>query len=146
MTTAAKNENVSWLLMRSPLSQEVTWPAATRVLSRGKRRNSRSEIVEKSNFSDVPPRATSIRKRNAAGVKWEMVIKPVRPLCCIFLLAFSRGHDGAQRSMTFLSFYLFLFVCLLLFFLTQIKNVALICSINFWTENKGLRTVKELPT
>ena len=44
--TAAKIENVSWLLMRSPLSQEVTWPAATRVLSRGKRRNPRSEIVE----------------------------------------------------------------------------------------------------
>ena len=44
--TAAKIENVSWLLMRSPLSQAVTWPAATRVLSRGKRRNRRSEIVE----------------------------------------------------------------------------------------------------
>ena len=44
--TAAKIENVSWLLMRSPLSQEVTWPAATRVLSRSKRRNPRSEIVE----------------------------------------------------------------------------------------------------
>ena len=51
----------------------------------------------------------------------------------IFLSAFSRGHDGAQRSMTFLSFYLFLFVCLLLLmlFFLQIKNVALICSINF---------------
>ena len=44
--TAAKIENVSWLLMSSPLSQEVTWPAAIRVLSRGKRRNPRSEIVE----------------------------------------------------------------------------------------------------
>ena len=32
-------------------------------------KDSGSEIVEKSNFSDVPPRATSIRKRNAAGVK-----------------------------------------------------------------------------
>ena len=48
-----------------------------------------------------------------------------------FLLAFSRGHDGAQRSMTFLSFYLFLFfVVVVVFFFTN-KNVALICSITF---------------
>ena len=42
--TAAKNENVSWLLMRSSLSQEVTWPTATRILSRGKRRSPRARL------------------------------------------------------------------------------------------------------
>ena len=43
----------------------------------------------------------------------------------IILSAFSRGHDGAQRSMTFLSFYLFLFVCLLLFFFNTNKKRCL---------------------
>ena len=42
--TAAKNENVSWLLMSSSFSQEVTWPAATRILSRGKRRSPRASL------------------------------------------------------------------------------------------------------
>ena len=42
------------------------------------------------------------------------------------------GHDGAQRSMTFLSFCFF-FVCLLLLLLLFFHNVALIYSINFLT-------------
>ena len=84
--------------MRSPLSQKVTWPAATR-------ENPGNEIIEESNFSDV-----SVLQPQNKRSRYEM--RNGYEACQISLL-YVCLFDGAQRSMTFLSFCFFcLFVCL----------------------------------
>ena len=144
--TAAKNENVSWLFMRSPLSQEVTWPAATRVLSRGKRRNSRSEIVEKWNFSDVPATCNKYSQKKRSRCEMRNGYKACQiSFLYFFVSLFSRTWRCTTFNDISIILLVFVFCCCCRFFFTN-KDVALICSITFWTENKGLRTVKELPT
>ena len=103
--------------MRSPLSQKVTWPAATR-------ENPGNEIIEESNFSDV-----SVLQPQNKRSRYEM----------------RNGYEACQISLLYVCFVwrctafnyipiilLFLFVCLLLL-LFLFHNVALIYSINFLT-------------
>ena len=82
---------------RSPLSQKVTWPAATR-------ENPGNEIIEESNFSDV-----SVLQPQNKHSRYEMRNGyEAYQISLLYVCLF----DGAQRSMTFLSFCFFcLFVC-----------------------------------
>ena len=61
----------------------------------------------------------------------------------VFSLADMTVLNVQWHSCHFTSFWLFVAVVVVVVFTN--KNVALICSINFWTEHKGLRTVKEPP-
>ena len=72
---------------RSPLSQKVTWPAATRVLSRGKREPWERDyrIIKFLRHS----RCATAKGTQQVWNRWEMVMKPVRSLCSMFFLAFS---------------------------------------------------------
>ena len=84
------------------------------------RENPANEIIEESNFSDFPV----VQPQNK---RYRYEMRNCYEACQISLL-YVCLFDGAQRSMTFLSFCFF-FVCLLLLF----HNVALIYSINFLT-------------
>ena len=97
-------------------------------------------------FSDVPVMCNKYSQKKRSRYEMRNGYKA----CQISLLNFfvSLLADMTVRNVQWHSYHFTcfcLFVCCC-FFLTQIKNVALICSINFWTENKGLRTFKELPT
>ena len=110
--------------MRSSLSQEVTWPAATRVLSRGKRRNSRSEIVEKWNFSDVPSTCNKYSQKKRSMCEMRNGYKACQiSLLYFFVSLFSR----TWRCTTFndIPIILLVFVCLfvvVVFFFTNKKR------------------------
>ena len=90
--------------MRSPLSQKVTWPAATR-------ENLGNEIIEESNFSDV----CVLQPQNKRS-RYEM--RNGYEACQISLLSVCL-FDGAQRSMTFLSFCFFVCLFVVVVFVSQ---------------------------
>ena len=93
--------------MRSPLSQKVTWPAATRVLSRGKREKPGNEIIEQSNFSDVPVgQQVFAKKRSRCEMRNGYEACQISLL--YFLLAFS---DMTVHNVQWHSYH-FPFVCL----------------------------------
>ena len=61
--------------MRSPLSQKVTWPAATR-------ENPGNEIIEESNFSDIPVvQPQKERSRFEIDEKWLWSLSDLFVLC-----------------------------------------------------------------